>query len=620
MYIIKFMGGLGNQLFQFALLKKIQDIYPNAEYAINLDDFKNGYHNGFELSQQTKGLKRVSARKFRDFDVVTETGFDDANFSHNLVFDGYWQDYRFLSDVGTISPTLFSSMHLFPENNVALKMIENSESVSVHVRRGDYVKNSLHGNIANKTYFLNAIEHISSRIANPVFFVFSDDVNWCRNNLSFQGKNTHFINWNVGRDARYDLFLMSKCKHNIISNSSFSWWAQHMNINPDKMVIQPPYWYNEPRSSPELKVKDYAVTIQNIPLGMKRQETPFFSILVPVYNVASYLKRCLVSVCNQTFTNIELICVDDGSTDESSDILRDYALMDGRIVSITHGNNRSLRMSRASGIKKARGEYILFLDGDDWLELGACETLYQKLCIERVDILEYAYLTQPQGNVIAPPPSNPEHRLADLMAPRDSYPQTLWNKAYRGDMLRAAFQEMDDFYATMAEDAYHSAVIAFYAKTYAVIDQPLYNYGTQSGISSGRRRTLSDITRIGESMREVISHTRLFFERHDPKLLGLCKGLESHLADSMITGYILSDTIDEDIEAALFSSIKYFDQDLLAPYLRDLRRKADAFDGIQHRAAKARFHRLCERLTKKSRRLVSCLLSPIKHRKSREYK
>ena len=109
------------------------------------------------------------------------------------------------------------------------------------------------------------------------------------------------------------------------------------------------------------------------------------SLIIPVYNVEKYLARCLDSVINQTFKDLEIICIDDGSTDNSSDILQNYALKDERIVVIRQAN-AGLSAVRNVGISRAKGEYICFIDSDDWIDFDFCEKLYNSAEKHSADI------------------------------------------------------------------------------------------------------------------------------------------------------------------------------------------------------------------------------------------
>jgi len=123
--------------------------------------------------------------------------------------------------------------------------MQQCESVAIHVRRGDYTSNAYSasfGTLAD-SYYKTAIERINAGAQQPVFFVFSDDIEWCRNNLQLH--NAIFIEHNKGVDSYKDLVLMSHCRHNIIANSTFSWWGAWLNQNPQKIIIAPRIWFGK---------------------------------------------------------------------------------------------------------------------------------------------------------------------------------------------------------------------------------------------------------------------------------------------------------------------------------------------------------------------------------------
>lgn len=157
--------------------------------------------------------------------------------------DGYWQqeDYFKLIRDELLNDYKFNSVSGIELKNM-LDIIEKNESVSIHIRRGDYANSSIYDNIANLEYYNEAINIIKSKVVNPVFFIFSDDIEWVKENMKIS--NSYIINFNRGLDSYKDMFLMSKCKHNIIANSTFSWWGAWLNINNNKIVIRPNKFLN----------------------------------------------------------------------------------------------------------------------------------------------------------------------------------------------------------------------------------------------------------------------------------------------------------------------------------------------------------------------------------------
>lgn len=126
-------------------------------------------------------------------------------------------------------------------------------------------------------------------------------------------------------------------------------------------------------------------------LSKLKNKKPKISIIIPVYNTESYLRQCLDSVSNQTLKDIEIICMDDGSKDNSLDLLREYERNDKRFKVLIQ-ENQGLGVARNKCLNEASGEYIMFLDSDDWLDLDACRTLYETAKNNELDILMFLTL------------------------------------------------------------------------------------------------------------------------------------------------------------------------------------------------------------------------------------
>lgn len=268
MIYVKIDGGLGNQMFQYALALSLKEF--GLDIKIDLASFKkNVLHNGFELNkifhisipvaehEEVKHLKDDNTsylhkvkRKIvgRKKSHITENNFnlESLNLNDNFYLDGYWQSENFF-DVGRKKvietyqfPKIYDS-----RNEDIISKIKNSNSVSIHVRRGDYINNSKiykeYGAICGKEYYDNAISKLKSHIKNPTFFVFTNDSEWAKKNLSISNQS-HLIDWNKKENSFKDMYLMTLCKHNIIPNSSFSWWGAWLNKNKNKTVIAPNIW------------------------------------------------------------------------------------------------------------------------------------------------------------------------------------------------------------------------------------------------------------------------------------------------------------------------------------------------------------------------------------------
>ncbi len=161
--------------------------------------------------------------------------------------EGYWQSYKYFEKfAGQIRAELTPSQPPQGANLLLAQTIAQKNSVSVHIRRGDYVSNlvasSVHG-FVGLAYYELALERISREIDSPHFFVFSDDLPWARENLKFPCDVT-FVDHNSGAAAYEDLRLMSLCKHHVMANSSFSWWAAWLGWAPGKKVFYPANWFS----------------------------------------------------------------------------------------------------------------------------------------------------------------------------------------------------------------------------------------------------------------------------------------------------------------------------------------------------------------------------------------
>ena len=156
---------------------------------------------------------------------------------------GNWTDERYFKQIENIIRAEFTPKNkLDKKNQKILELIQEKLSVSIHVRRGDYITNKANAKtfgFVGLNYYVNAIKKIKKSVSDSVFFVFSDDINWCQDNLSPLSKNMHFIDHNKGKNSYKDLLLMGACKHNIIANSTFSWWGTWLNTNTNKIIIKP---------------------------------------------------------------------------------------------------------------------------------------------------------------------------------------------------------------------------------------------------------------------------------------------------------------------------------------------------------------------------------------------
>ena len=175
--------------------------------------------------------------------------FDEnfLNLNNNTYLAGTWQSEKYLVSVSNILRREFTLKYLLPEPvKKYVEEIDNSYSVSLHIRRGDYADNptanNFHGTL-NLDYYSQSIKYILDSFKNPHFFIFSDDLEWVIKHLKIDSKSS-LVSDNKGQLEDYEeLYLMSRCKHHIIGNSTFSWWGAWLNRDPEKIVISPKNWF-----------------------------------------------------------------------------------------------------------------------------------------------------------------------------------------------------------------------------------------------------------------------------------------------------------------------------------------------------------------------------------------
>jgi hypothetical protein len=173
----------------------------------------------------------------------------DAHFSSassNTYLIGYWQSEKyFAKHAQQIRDDFRFKYPLSGQNEYWSQLIQGANAVSLHVRRSDMVNNpevvKTHGS-CDLEYYTSAAQRVAQGLENPVFFIFSDEPDWCKANLKLE-HTTHYIDNNTGADAYRDVQLMSFCRHHVIANSSFSWWGAWLNPRNDKKVIAPKRWF-----------------------------------------------------------------------------------------------------------------------------------------------------------------------------------------------------------------------------------------------------------------------------------------------------------------------------------------------------------------------------------------
>lgn len=241
--------GIGNQLFQFAAAVK----YKKLGYANVVLDASTLYKpkarkrkSIYDLVNINNCIPKLTNKElYREISKFREIPTDFIIKNSNFRYHGWWQRYSFISDIIDECRQLFTlKIDLNEPSKNILNEIIACESVAIHVRRGDYLVHPCFYNI-KKSYYTKAINEIKALVSNPKFFVFSNDIQWCKEN--FTGEDFVFVDINSEEEtaALYDLELMKSCKHQIISNSTFAWWGAMLNDNPNKIVIQNPKWWTK---------------------------------------------------------------------------------------------------------------------------------------------------------------------------------------------------------------------------------------------------------------------------------------------------------------------------------------------------------------------------------------
>lgn len=161
----------------------------------------------------------------------------------DVYLQGYWQSYKYFEGIEDVIRKDFSLKAPFSEKGLALKReIESHNALCINVRRGDFVTSDFHGTVES-AYYDTALEKMKALQHIDKVYVFSDDIEWCREHLRFDLPAAYVGHEYKGKKFEEYLYLMAACKHFIIPNSSFAWWGAWLGTNPDKVVIVPERWF-----------------------------------------------------------------------------------------------------------------------------------------------------------------------------------------------------------------------------------------------------------------------------------------------------------------------------------------------------------------------------------------
>lgn len=270
-FIVSFCGGLGNQMFQYAFLKFLE--YKGKEVFADLSAYEKEVTNEFLLEkvfcdvkvkkcvkkQKDNYIKKILDMQSRYQNIIlynepniyeTKIKQTDIEFEKYTggIISGLHQTAKYGEHIRDMIIELFRFKH---EDDKGLNELSNkfihSNMVSVHIRRGDYLQGNnkwTYGDICTDRYYEKAIKLISEQVENVQYCFFSNDIGWVKEHYKID--DAIYIERNMFDDYYdwYDMYLMSICKHNIIANSTFSWWGAWLNQNPNKIVIAPSKWVN----------------------------------------------------------------------------------------------------------------------------------------------------------------------------------------------------------------------------------------------------------------------------------------------------------------------------------------------------------------------------------------
>jgi len=281
------MGGLANQMFQYSVGRALS-LRHNTELMLDLSFFQNqnnyttkreyGLHafNIKALLSENINVRMIGGNRLSKIYLLkykTLKSFTKDLYLHvreksftydseilmlpdNIYLEGYWQSEKYFKHIESIIRNDFTYINETDSDNLKiLNRIKGSESIAIHFRRGDYINNrktnEVHG-ICSMEYYNSAVDYIAQKVSSPYFFIYSDVIEWVKRNLSIK-YNKMFVDINTPEKASNDLRLISNCKHQIIANSSFSWWGAWLNQNPEKIVIAPKKWFmDEKRNTSDL--------------------------------------------------------------------------------------------------------------------------------------------------------------------------------------------------------------------------------------------------------------------------------------------------------------------------------------------------------------------------------
>ena len=270
---------------------------------------------------------------------------------------------------------------------------------------------------------------------------------------------------------------------------------------------------------------------------MKMSEV-FFSVLIPVYNQVGKMDDCMAALNDQTFRDFEVIMVDDGSTDDSYKMLCEFAEKDSRIKVLRQEKNSSLVGARYAGMKNASGRYIFLLDSDDYIENNTFEVLHNRLVETDPDILCFGFWREPMHEEV--PAVSADDMLDALIT--DKVIPAVWKNVYKKSLTDKVVENTEPFYCNMGEDVYFSTVFYTFAEKIDRIDDILYHYKTDSGMSSADTVTVLNMEKYRRILKDTNvsrEHIMSFLEKYAPERLEAAKEMVIRMNGFVFLQYII---------------------------------------------------------------------------------
>ena len=409
MIITTLRDGLGNQLFQYAAGRYLARKHK-TKLKLDLTQCNaatNSHHAFYRLNNFN--IQEIVATEAEIQSLPTVKNANPWIFEPNILnspdnirLDGFWQSEKYFSEIADILRKEFTLKNPLGKNSSAWKkeILSSKCAVSVHIRHGDfityYARNTI--GLLPLHHYAACVEELKKTFSDITLFVFSDDLQWCKENFKVNAP-TKFVE---GCENDFEeMYLMSLCKHNILSRGTFSWWGAWLNSNPDKKVFAPYPWQRCINYNSDIVPESWIKVPSNYPLWTP----PMLSIIIYVENNFQTVGITLQTVIAQVFPDYEIILV-DSSTDDSGKVCRQFAMNDK--VTILKANSSTGKFSAWNkALEVARGDYVWFLTAKDFIFTHGtltfsrvCETVIKLQYNSRENYVTYENYTECMPNLI----------------------------------------------------------------------------------------------------------------------------------------------------------------------------------------------------------------------------